>query len=424
MMKLTIKDLINYIAIFTVFSGAFSFLYVIPFAELRISYAIMFFISLLIIRFSKRLNFNKDFLLLFLIIATFSLYNVFIARNDFISFIKQFFGILLNSLFFYSLIQFNNYDTKNLFRVYLNLSLIVAIIGIIQEFSYLFRFQAGYDYGYLPHWTLSISTETGLLRINSILPEPSQFCVVMFPAFFASLISLFNKKISFPNIWKSIITIIAFIFSLSTIGYLAIIFSILLLAYNYNKLRTSLASILIIFITIFLLYTLVYEFRLRVDESLKVLTGNIKLADTNLSTFSLYSNALVAFRSFKENPLFGTGLGSYEITFNKYIREIIAPNANIFFLNCQDAGSLFLRLLSETGLFGLTVLFFFIFKFHLTMREDKGGFFWIINNAIFILFFIRLLRSGHYFNDGFFLFFWMYYFSKTHKVKLSDNTQA
>ena len=81
------------------------------------------------------------------------------------------------------------------------------------------------------------------------------------------------------------------------------------------------------------------------------------------------------------------------------------------FLNVDDANSLFLRLLSETGLFGIIVFFYFLFKSHLLKKRDKSKYLWIISNAILALFLIKLIRSGHYFVNGFFFFFWLYYFS-------------
>jgi len=54
----------------------------------------------------------------------------------------------------------------------------------------------------------------------------------------------------------------------------------------------------------------------------------------------------------------------------------------------------------------------FILKCHVIKRDDTGNVLWIINNAIMAYFVIRLMRNGHYFNEGFYLFVWMYYFSK------------
>ena len=156
-----------------------------------------------------------------------------------------------------------------------------------------------------------------------------------------------------------------------------------------------------------------------------MLTGKANLTTVNLSTFALFSNSLVAYNSFRDNPIFGSGLGSHKLSYHKYIGDIVDVNKISTFLNVDDANSLFLRLLSETGLFGIIIFFYFIFKFHLSKKRDESNYLWIINNAILVMFLIRLIRIGHYFIYGFFFFFWLYYFawkfnktqSKKHKDK-------
>lgn len=83
--------------------------------------------------------------------------------------------------------------------------------------------------------------------------------------------------------------------------------------------------------------------------------------------------------------------------------------------NTADANSLFVRLMSETGLMGLGLFFTFLFK-NLTGRsgydDPETRDYTLLNQGIFIWFVVRLVRTGNYFGNGFFLFFFMYYFSK------------
>jgi O-antigen ligase len=125
----------------------------------------------------------------------------------------------------------------------------------------------------------------------------------------------------------------------------------------------------------------------------------------------LFSNALVTKKSLKLSPLIGTGLGSHEISYARFIPEIKRKEGT-HLVNVQDAASLFLRLLSETGVLGLGLFLFFLLRFYLRKGDRYPVDLWVVNNSIFLYFIIRLLRVGHYFTDGFFLFFWMYYFSR------------
>jgi O-antigen ligase len=163
----------------------------------------------------------------------------------------------------------------------------------------------------------------------------------------------------------------------------------------------------------------VYAVKWKISDSIEYLTGKRELDKVNLSTYATFSNSLVAYYSFRDNPIFGHGLGSHEISYFRYvINEKIVPLCGQGSpLNYNDAASLFSRLISETGLFGILAFFVFVFKFSIPKSRDRTGYLWIISGAALTMFFSKLLRMGHYFADGFFFFLWLYYFSK----KTSEN---
>ncbi len=76
---------------------------------------------------------------------------------------------------------------------------------------------------------------------------------------------------------------------------------------------------------------------------------------------------------------------------------------------------MFFRLLAETGLIGTFFLIFLIFKSRIkfiyseNIPESKL-IYWLINNGIFVLILLRLLRQGHYTMLGFTLFLLMYFY--------------
>lgn len=425
-MKISLKNFINYSAVFTMFCGHFA-PYGVHFAECRVSYFVMLCVLLLLLPFLKGIYFSKTFLSIFFIISVSSLYNVFIGENTITLFAKQFVGIFTSVCFFYVIIKFNNYDIVALFRVYLNIAFIVALIGVVQEVSYLVKFKSGYDFTYiLPfwNWRVSLDPQWNMLRVNSILQEPAHFCNVMMPALFVSLTSFLKDSFKFQPKWKSMIVVLSFFLTFSDAGYVAAFFAILLLAYNYRRIKYIAASLIIVSLLTYYLYNNSTVFRRKLDEPVQIMRGNISIEeDLNQSTYALVTNALVTYASFKKNPIFGTGLGSHEFIYYRYIDKVVDlkkvlkfPNK---FVNRKDAASLFLRLISELGLFGLSVFFIFIGRFHINRIGDKSGYLWIINNAVLTMFFIKLLRMGHYFVDGFFFFILIYYFAK--KILLSDS---
>ncbi|MHA1380623.1 MAG: O-antigen ligase family protein [Candidatus Helarchaeota archaeon] len=413
-MKIDIKTIVNYIVIFTIFSGGLAIKNFLLFADFRLIYFLMPLVFLLWLPFFKNNHFDRSFLWfcsVFVLIIIFSLINVFLGNNNILLLSKQIAGISLTSLIFFILFKINKYDVKKLFKIYLNLAFIVSLIGIIQGLNFLLDFEMGYDFSYLfPNWGLALS-QTGLLRINSILAEPAGFCYVIMPAFFVSVVAIIKKKYSLLKRWKSLVVIIAFLLTFSTVGYIGIALSSVLLIFNFGKIRYLLLISLLLTVFLFFLWFNVEDFKMRIGDSFDVLVGKKSLEDSNLSTFALFGNALVTYRTFLDNPIFGHGLGSRPLSYDRYIGEVVDIKKVSTILNREGGNSLFLRILSETGLFGLILFLYFLFRHTVFKRKDKTSYLWIISNAVLIMFLIRLIRAEHYFNGGFFFFLWLYYFT-------------
>ena len=158
--------------------------------------------------------------------------------------------------------------------------------------------------------------------------------------------SLLLRNFLYLNKKSSILVIICFILTFSAVAYIAILISLLLIYSNEKKIRHLSSAIIIIFGLIFLSYSYIPEIRTRVDDTLGIATGSIDTTAANQSTFSLASNSFVAYKSFISNPLFGNGLGSHPISYNKFISGISGDiyRPGILLLNKNDANSLFFRL--------------------------------------------------------------------------------
>ncbi len=246
------------------------------------------------------------------------------------------------------------------------------------------------------------------------MPEPSSFCIAIMPAFFIAISSILMNNFKFIGIGKCFIIVLAFLLSFSTLGYVGIFISMLVILFNNNlKLKFRIVYSIALFLTVLLVYNNIADFKLRIRDTTNVLLGRAKIETVNRSTSTLFTNALVTYNIFKHNFIFGYGLGSHELAYDKYINQSLY-NADCWrmHLNKKDANSLFLRILSEAGIFGLLAFLCFIIKFYISRKKDTVGYLWLINNAILVFFMIRLIRQGNYFSEGFFFFFWLYYFSK------------
>jgi hypothetical protein len=137
-------------------------------------------------------------------------------------------------------------------------------------------------------------------------------------------------------------------------------------------------------------------------------------------SFILYNNFVVAMENFKTNFLFGTGIGSHTVAFENFS---LAKDFKVwgFNLNSADANSMLLRLISETGIFGVSIFAYIMVKFYVKRDRDNLSYHWLISNSILIMILLNLFRQGHYFLNGFPFFIMLYCFnSMAHKKYLEE----
>jgi len=410
-----IKKIINYVVIFTVFSDALILKNTHLF-EVRASYAILSIFLFIALAFFKKLYFNKLFLMIYIALIFFSLVNILTGNNTLLLFTKQVLGIFSHAFLFYLFIKFNNFDIDNLFKIYLNIAFIVGSFGILQEIAYLSQLDIFFYYRFLFSKTslpLILYTEP-FLRVSSIMPEPTSFCIVMAPAFFISLFSLYRNSFKFIKKLKCVVIAMSYFLSFSISGYIGIFCAIILFLFNdMKKWYIVICFMFLILISAFSC-RFISGFFVKIEETYLVLIGQKKMAESNTSTGTFLTNASVVQQVLKKSPIIGHGLGSHPISYNRYGYHYEVP-----VMNEKDANSLFFRLLSETGLIGLLLFLGFLIKFYIPKKNDPSDFYWVINNGIIISFIIRLIRQGHYFSEGLFFFFWIYYFTK--KLLLSTD---
>jgi hypothetical protein len=256
------------------------------------------------------------------------------------------------------------------------------------------------------------------IRVNSIFGEPAYFAATISPAFFVAVYNFTVAEPLFVTRKQSIVIGLAYLLTYSSLGILGIFLTTLFLLINLGFFRYA---ILFVPLSIFIFdysYENVAEFRERYDGTFEIFsTANYKSYDINGSSFVLYNNYHVALENFKRNPLFGTGLGSHPVAFDKYSLTNLEGAVNIDF-NKMDANSMFLRLMSETGIYGLFVMIFFIFKCWVWRQRTTDNSMWVMSNGIAVMILLYMIRQGHYFLNGFPFFLWMFYYVYVENVKL------
>lgn len=370
-------------------------------------------------------------------------YNIAIDNNTMPRFLKIYINIAVNLVFYQYVLQYYNYNVKELFKKYLFASFLMCVLGLIQLVSFWAGVEAGYDMRVLfplSKWGLNYG---GLgLRINALFSEPSSLGIAIAPAFFISLYQLITRTNDFISLKRCIVIVICYCLSFSSLAFLGIFLSIILITINFGAVRYFLFAIPLSVFLFFVAYNNANEFKVRVDGIKELFIDNIldeaKTIETKMarikrirnflsrvhgSSFVFYNNYHVAKQNFIKNPLFGTGLGSHEFAYDKYaLNKIIG---GIYEFNTGDANSLFLRTISEIGLFGAIFLVLFVFKYYvshdLSGRESND--YWLMSNALLVLILLTYLRQGNYTYNGFFLYGWMYFYNRSNYINLAQNTE-
>ena len=398
---------------------------------------------LLLIVFIFKYRFPTQIFYIFVPLLIFGLINIFFENDTFADFLKIYLNIFLGVLFFYYVFEYYDRDVEKFFSIYMSFSVIACIICIIQLISFNIGFKYGFHYSYLGFnkWGLAKGGFFGL-RISGFFSEPSYVASTIGPAFFISIYNLFFRAAYFINRNKSILIVITYLLTFSSVAYLGVFFVVILLLINYGIVRYLVFAVPAVFIIFYYLYSNVDEFKLRVDgvsalyiegilekEGTSESQGGVMqqishkiniLGKIHGSSFVQYNNFVVAKENFVRNPLFGSGLGSHGIAFEKY--NLNSFMGNEYKNNSSDANSMLLRIISETGLYGIVFMFLFIKNNYIKKNPDNeiSDYHWLISNAVLIIILLQLARQGNYAYGGFMAYMWLYYYTKQDYLKKTE----
>jgi len=356
------------------------------------------------------------------------IFQVLIGNNEAFLFVKIFGGFLLSVTVFYYVSEYYELDVEKMFKLYLTWAFWSGVIAVFQYISFKIGFKQGYDFG----WILNkaggcVITGDGNIRVSSFYLEPSQLGIMLGPAAFVAVINILRKKEYHYKNYMNYVILLALYLSRSSTGYLGLFFVFLIVGINYGYILYLFLFIVVGFFAAWGLYNTVTEFRDRVDSSIGLwIDGDLSIKNVNSSSFVLYNNSHIAWENLKENPLFGTGLGSHQVAYKKFS---YTNDSNIrlkgFEFNTQDANSMFLRLMSETGLAGVLFAFLLVTRGFVGYTGDEDDKFWIISGALLVIILLYLLRQGNYFLNGFPFFVWLYYYTKqAHKEQVEEKHLA
>lgn len=313
-------------------------------------------------------------------------------------------GIL--SIYFITLYNYvkQTKDNEKIIKILYDISFVFSLIGIVQQIGFVIKIEPLYNFSYLGIHN-GISVSGNLMRVTSLFTEPAHFATIVIPGASIAIIEYLNVyKFKFSNKYKNICFFLASLFTFSLVVYLTIgliiLYKLIFVSQNIkNKIKFA------IYIGVIAIIGVIFA-----DESLLIISQkyeslfnlNKGLTGSNLSGFAVISNIKIAIAKLKDGYFFGTGLESHERTYFKYIGNIYSNV--VMYLNYTDAASLYTRIMSEMGIFGLIAYIVFIFKsVYITIRMKVNKKSMVISSVCVVTVIGFGLRMGVYTNSIFIL---------------------
>jgi hypothetical protein len=251
----------------------------------------------------------------------------------------------------------------------------------------------------IPEYFIGILRHTGL-RPHSIFEEPSHLVFATLPAlayYFFRFVENRSHKLELA------IMTVGYLLVDSSLGFMGIMVMLVMAFGRRLSILRIIAMSLVVGILAGGLFLTSANLRLRVLGTFTAAsTGNVE--SSNLSTFSLLTNAYVSYRSFLEHPLVGVGLGGHPYVYDRYVTQIVSEDNEYYGENITDANSMLLRLISEAGLSGIVALVAFFAFFHRAIGKKYR----FLQSCFVPYFVVRIARDGTYFSFDLDFFLAMY----------------
>ncbi|MFD2520281.1 hypothetical protein [Emticicia soli] len=376
------KNYLIYSTIFCVFASD-NIYYRSEFNEIDIRlYYFIFAINLVILSLSGTFVINKKLIIGLTILSISGFLGSVLAPEVLPRFLMTIWGISFMSIYYYVFFRKINVSYIDLFKKYAKGCILFTIFGYFEFIFYLLK-------------------DSKFIQFDSFATEASVYCTLVLPAFFYYLQKVIRSR---ENILEFICVFSGLLLSSSSLGFIGILFSFM---FSVRKWRPRI--MIPIFGTVCLLVYFAYntfeKFQSRVDSSVAILQEKedlVNISALNLSSFYLLSNSYVAINSANTTYGLGHGLGSHSNTYKNTILNVLnTANLGEAYQKAPfDANSLFNRILSDLGYWGIAAAFIFLRKY----RIKDPGIHQIISRAILVTIFCRLIRDGRYFNADLFFF--------------------
>jgi hypothetical protein len=207
-----------------------------------------------------------------------------------------------------------------------------------------------------------------MARINSILAEPAYMTRILGLGSGLALVRLgiAGKELrkwvrGIVPLWSALAIVACYFLSTSLLGYLhlllvAVAAWVVSKKFSFrNAVRLTILSTIAISLTAALIFSLGQEFVEKVGSIALIADADDSARTTEYrertqSALAIAVNLDLAVQNFIRRPLLGVGVGGHPVSYSVEVSDV---SEYVLGLNMDDAASLGLRLISETGLLGL-----------------------------------------------------------------------
>jgi hypothetical protein len=335
-------------------------------------------------------------------------------------FIKSFGSLVLPYCYYWYLWQHYDLDVTKAFRWYLKGATLVSMFGLVLFADSLVGLGLFQFLSQIFNLGREIPAFWGN-RVIGTLGEPTYFANVIAPAVFFAIGRLFfaepalSKEFEFSHIQLSksaaagILT--AQILTFSTIAYAGILLSFGFLFFFQRRIR-SLLVFGVVAIALMQTALSIPEIETRISGLSEI--GVEEDINVHGSSAVLYNHAVISWENFKQHPWIGSGLGSHTAATKKHTILRDTPLHAYAEQNAADASSMFLRIASELGLFGIMLCLLFLWKNHISVPLNDPGKLVLkhIHTAFLVTILLQLFRQGNFILNGFPFFAFGLYLSR------------
>jgi hypothetical protein len=362
----------------------------------------------------------------------FIVFQTFILNTNFSpSVVKHFIGFVLFSISIFSFISVYWNKIDDILVSYYKFVFYVILLSILQLILFLVAGISFIPQNLFSGHLITFSNEL-IPEIFGILPrsiglstEPAHFAMLTLPGVYIALFTFFNQKDNpffLKNKSKAFIIIVGYILSFSLVAFLGLSLCLVSLFTTRHKISHFKKIVAIVFITslsIVISFTPIGSKAMNFVKLNNDISGH-QYTSEDFSAFALLSNIMVAKEALKDSHYLGTGLNTHKENYDKTIYKEFNVSQVLMELNKEDAGSLFIRVLSEFGIPGILGLLFFLFHFKNKSFLEPSNL-QLINSMSLIVLITYCARTGSYLSVNFLLFAALYYYSyKKMRVEEDD----